>query len=346
MTRNHPYLNFPNYTKWKNAISNTPIGAIDPSQGIKTFTLDKNADIATMGSCFAQHLSGNLEKYGYKLLIAERQRNAELKLDNGIGLFSARYGNVYTLRQANQLFDRAFGQFVKGEIWTNQNGKFLDSFRPSAVPEGFASLEELEAEKEVHLQDVRYVFENADIFVLTLGLTEGWWNQNTRQVFPIVPGVIGGSFIAEKHKSFNTKILDTIDELDSFVTKLQSINPNIKIILTVSPVPLASTHSSSHVLTANCNSKSILRVAAQEISEKNSQVYYFPSYEIINQLAQISGYYESNLRDVKPMGVDHVMRIFNKCFGIDSTYNESIQNEKNSINRTILCDENQIYLDS
>jgi hypothetical protein len=91
---------------------------------------------------------------------------------------------------------------------------------------------------------------------------------------------------------------------------MKSINPMIKIILTVSPVPLAATHSGKHVLTATFSSKSKLRAAAEVISNSEKNVDYFPSFEIIQGLAQSGRYFEHNLREVRANGVDHVMRIF------------------------------------
>ena len=42
------------------------------------------------------------------------------------------------------------------------------------------------------------------------------------------------------------------------------MNPKARLVLTVSPVPLAATASGSHVLPATIYSKSVLRAAAQE----------------------------------------------------------------------------------
>ena len=57
----------------------------------------------------------------------------------GYGLYSARYGNIYTARQLRQLIDRAYGNFSPVEdIWTQPDGSVLDPFRPSVQPGGFA----------------------------------------------------------------------------------------------------------------------------------------------------------------------------------------------------------------
>ena len=53
------------------------------------------------------------------------------------------------------------------------------------------------------------------------------------------------------------------------------------MILTVSPVPLVATAAGKHVLVATTYSKSVLRVACEEVCQKAADVMYFPSYEII-----------------------------------------------------------------
>jgi hypothetical protein len=91
---------------------------------------------------------------------------------------------------------------------------------------------------------------------------------------------------------------------------LALVNPLSKVILTVSPVPLVATASDRHVLAATLYSKSVLRVAAEEVSRAHAQVYYFPSYEIITGPHIAGGYFEADRRNVSDAGVDHVMRVF------------------------------------
>lgn len=50
--------------------------------------------------------------------------------------------------------------------------------------------------------------------------------------------------------------------------------------MTVSPVPINSTFTSSDCVTANEYSKSVLRVCAERLSKRFANVDYFPSYEI------------------------------------------------------------------
>jgi hypothetical protein len=89
------------------------------------------------------------------------------------------------------------------------------------------------------------------------------------------------------------------------------LNPRARVILTVSPVPLAATaRRDQHVLTATTYSKSVLRVAAETLVSRFRHVEYFPSYEIITGAFSRGAYYADDLRNVLEDGVSHVMRLF------------------------------------
>jgi len=100
------------------------------------------------------------------------------------------------------------------------------------------------------------------------------------------------------------------DSEAEFVETLRAVNPRAKLILTVSPVPLAASASGNHVLPATIYSKSALRAAAQEAAEDLENVFYFPSYEIITGPQARGRFFAEDLREVTEKGVEHVMRVF------------------------------------
>lgn len=71
--------------------------------------------------------------------------------------------------------------------------------------------------------------------------------------------------------------------------KLRNINSNVRIFVTVSPVPLEGTASSFNVFEANAVSKSIVRYAVALACRQDSAISYFPSYEIVTQIANSAG---------------------------------------------------------
>lgn len=310
----HPYRRLPASAYWRRAV----VGqgpAVDPLAG-GFLTLGRDDRVATAGSCFAQNIARYLKRSGFDFLVTETAHPivpADAAERHGYGLYSARYGNIYTARQLLQLFDRAYGAFAPAEdVWVapEGEGRVVDPFRPTIEPGGFASEAELRADRAHHLARVREMFETLDIFVFTLGLTEGWESTVDGAIFPICPGVSGGAFDPAQHAFHNFRVGEVTADLAAFVARLRGVNPGARIVLTVSPVPLVATASGNHVLAATTYSKSVLRAAAQEIAEDHEGVFYFPSYEIISGAPAAARYFAEDMRNVTEEGVAHVMSVF------------------------------------
>jgi hypothetical protein len=266
------------------------------------------------------------------------------------GVFSARYGNVYTVRQLNQLFDRAFGTFTpETDIW-DWRGRVVDPFRPQVEPSGFATPADLAADRASHLAYVREIFHKSDIIIFTLGLTEGWRSRRDGAVYPVAPGVAGGAFDPAVHEFVNFTAREVEDDLIAFVERVRGVNPSAQIILTVSPVPLIATYENRHVWVSTTFSKAALRVAADTAERAFPNVTYFPSYEIITSPAAQSRYYADDLRQVTDLGVQHVMRVFAKHFLAPASAAPERTDEKQlhlsslKTDHGVVCDEELIEL--
>lgn len=313
MTR-HPYHSLPDKAFWRKAVADLPRNEVDPV-GKFELLIGPETKVATAGSCFAQHIARHLRSYGYNYFVAEPGHPilpASVREASNYGLFSCRYGNIYTARQLRQLMDRAYGRFRPNEdVWFDSQDVVRDPFRPTTQPGGFISEAEMRADREQHLAAVRRMFQELDVFVFTLGLTECWRSREDGAVFPLCPGVEGGEFDSARHQFYNQGVNDVVDDLRSVVTRLDRINPSAHVVLTVSPVPLIATAAPhGHVLSATTYSKSVLRVAAEQLQEDFENVHYFPSYEIITGAFARGAYYAADLRNVVEDGVSHVMRLF------------------------------------
>jgi hypothetical protein len=82
------------------------------------------------------------------------------------------------------------------------------------------------------------------------------------------------------------------------------------VILTVSPVPILATYVDRHILVSSTYTKSVLRVAAEQVMQRHDFCDYFPGYELVNSSFHRGSYIAEDLRSVTPEGVDHVMRLF------------------------------------
>ena len=309
----HPYAGLPNHKFWRKAIETVPYEIVDPVIRTK-FKIQSDTKVATAGSCFALNISKRLVQRGYNFLLAEAapdESEDSIKAVGGNGLFSARFGYVYTARQLRQLMERAYGRFVPDDrAWTNKNGRLVDPFRPRIEPEGFRSIEALEEARDAHFAAVREMFESLDVLVFTLGLTEAWRARSDGAVFSVAPGVAGGEMDFDKYEFVNFSVAEVDADLQAFIDELKRVNPGAKVILTVSPVPMVATYADKHVLVSTTYTKSVLRVAAEQVTQRNDFCDYFPGYELVNGNYHRGRYFSDDLRSVTPEGVDHVMRLF------------------------------------
>jgi hypothetical protein len=231
----------------------------------------------------------------------------------GYLLYSARYGNIYTVHQLLQLAKESFGSFSPAELIWKKGSRFVDAMRPSVEPDGYETVEEALVHRANHLKKVKYLLMEADVLIFTLGLTEAWVHQDSGTVYPTAPGTIAGSYspdiFAFKNYTFE-EIYATFIEFDELIKSQRSSNQPPKIMLTVSPVPLTATASGKHVLQATSYSKAVLRAVAGSLESRFDYIDYFPSYEIVTNPASRSVYYESNLRSVRQDSVPIVMKHF------------------------------------
>jgi len=323
-------------------------GHIDPVAQSKP-RIKAEEKVVTMGSCFAQHISTHLASSGLNYFVTEvapSHLTEQQSKKMGFGVFSARYGNIYTPRQALQLFERSFQlREFDSHIWKCRS-HLIDAFRPNIQPDGFPSEEDLIEDRTKHIACVKRLFLECDWIIFTLGLTETWMSKSDDSIFPVAPGVHGGKFNPNDHQFVNFTVEEIIADLSAFVGNIKSVNPKVKVLLTVSPVSMMATYEKRHVLVSNTYSKSALRVAADVLCKKLKNVFYFPSYEIVTSAANLSRYINDDLRTVNPIGVKHVMRVFHKHFIECKNNNKGLSASFPSYNINqsddIICDEDLI----
>jgi hypothetical protein len=224
----------------------------------------------------------------------------------GYSKFSAAYGNVYTARQMLQLVRRATGEFAPVEDrWETSDG-YVDPYRPGLRYKA-RSARELELLRAQHLARTREALAGADVFVFTLGLTEAWLSREDGAVFPACPGTVAGTFDPDRHIFHNFTTAEVAADLVALVAALRALNPGLRLILTVSPVPLVATATAGHVLEATTYSKSVLRAAAGEAAASLADVIYFPAYEIVTGPQAPEGFFEADRRNVSEAGIRAVM---------------------------------------
>lgn len=304
----NPYRGRADHCFWRQGMADA--GLDDLAVGLP-FRIAPGDRVATAGSCFAQHLSRNLPAFGIAPMVTERFVAAAGQSDEGFGIFPARFGNLYTTGQLLQLFERAYGlRRPRLRAWALPSGGLVDPFRPRVQAGGFPDLETLEADRTRHLAAVRRMFETCDVFVFTLGLTEGWVAAEDGSAVPLHPGVLGVAAPPDAFRFDNAGFAGCHAALAAFVAALREVNPKVRIMLTVSPVPLVATFEDRHVLVSTSASKAILRAVADQTCRDDPRIGYFPSYEIITGPQARGRFFGADLREVTQDGVAAVMAAF------------------------------------
>jgi hypothetical protein len=302
----HPYQEQPDSAFWRRNLGE----AFRPENlvALEGFQISRNDRIVSAGSCFAAEIVPYLEEVGLNYLRTERLHPKFLELGENLGYanFSAAYGNIYTVRQLLQLLQRSLGLFKPSEDRWVDGDLVRDPFRPGLRFPALSN-EEFDCLTNFHLDSVKMAFGECSLFIFTLGLTEAWVSAKDGAVFPVCPGTIGGEFNASNHIFHDFSVDEINQDLVEFCDLLRSINKDVKFLFTVSPVPLVATAKKENVVLASTYSKSVLRVAINEVLKSVTNAYYFPSYEIITSPHSGQDFFDSDRRSVTKRGVQSVI---------------------------------------
>lgn len=270
------------------------------------FLFDRHSNLASAGSCFARHLAALLKQENFNYLVYEHAPPFLSRAQQEqASRYSATYGEIYSSRQLLQLFQAATGQRSYSEPPWKHNNHWIDPFRPREHL--FSSEAEVQLAKKAHLFQVKKLFLEADIFIFTLGLTEIWQNC-AGDVLPVCPGGRFGVFAEEQYHFHNLSLADNLAAMRCFCTALKQLNPKIRLILTLSPVPLSITHEPTHVLLASEISKARLRLCIQELLNEFDWLDYFPAYEWVK--LQPERYFNNNQRQINPLSIRPILQRF------------------------------------
>jgi hypothetical protein len=212
--------------------------------------LQTSDSVVTLGSCFARELRNHLDELGFS---------------------SDTFWIPAGLHNSFAMLD-----FVSWAVTGEETDR---GFRYDRLKDGEIREWTPEAEREAYAQR----FAEAGAFVFTFGLAEVWEDRKTGGVF--WRGVPEEIFDADRHVFRLSSVEENERNVIRIVELVRQVNPDVPIVLTLSPVPLAATFREISCMTADCVSKSTLRVALDRVlSRRSPGVYYWPSFEIVRWL--------------------------------------------------------------
>jgi len=250
--------------------------------------ISKDDYITAFGSCFASEVTKFLYNSGYRVYGRDMTLNAYI-VRSGEGIV-----NSAAIRQQ---FEWAFeGVEPKARLWhdkTGQAGTYSADIKATT----------------------RDIFEKSDVFILTLGLSEVWYEKLTGEIF--WRAIPKRDFNPDKHGFRVMSAGENLDNLRRTYELIRSHRPSATIIITLSPVPLAATFRPVSCITANAVSKAALRVAIDELFNEpgpaaDPKLFYFPSYEIVT--SYLDDPWKEDFRHPTEAAIDFIMDTFRRQF--------------------------------
>jgi hypothetical protein len=211
-----PYASLPGRAFWRPAVADRHYTQFDDIATGSYFRADDR--IATAGSCFAQHIGSRLRQRGLGFMDLEPAPvgfDPDQARRHGFGLFSCRYGNIYTVRQLLQLTHEAFGLRQPVDAIWSKDGRYYDALRPGIDPVGHSSPDDVMLLRKHHLANVRQLLTEMTLFVFTLGLTEAWESIEDGTIYPTAAGTVAGTFDASRYSFRNFRYFQILEDFGS-----------------------------------------------------------------------------------------------------------------------------------
>ena len=216
--------------------------------------VDKSTRFFTMGSCFARNLSKNLNDSGYVSHHMEISEHINTTFANRVFVDWLRDGQI----------DPAIRRRLE-----------------ELLPPGWSKENTLE------------VIKSSDVFILTLGVAAAFFERESGNFVLPRPTHLNSRALAEKYRFRTTSVQENVENALYVIDFIRSISPHIKIVVTVSPVPMLASFECESAVQADCLSKSTMRLVAHEVvnNARLSNILYWPSFEIFRWAGSNAGDY-------------------------------------------------------
>jgi len=262
--------------------------------------ITRQTRITAFGSCFAEHISNWFTARNFSIVNSGEQASRAYVVSMREGMV-----NSFVIRQQ---FEWAWeNKIFEEELW---HGYDAESF-------GY--------DEEVRLETKR-LFDQTDLFILTFGLSEVWYDEVTGNVFwRTIPKDV---YDPERHRFRVSSVAENRDNILAIHRLIRTHRPDARMLVTLSPIPLIATFRDAGCLGANSVSKATLRVAIDEAMRevgREGHLYYWPSYEIVSDVFHLP--YKPDRRHVRQEVLDYIMRLFETKWCSDTDLTETDMTE-------------------
>ncbi len=286
-----------------------------PTLGIRPkFTLSPTDHVFAMGSCFAREVEDALVTHGFTVPThcdALFDQPALKPPPNAVGRPRA-YLNRYNSMSLRDEVRHLLGQDSELEqgllTYPLEGGATADLHYTQSLAQVNA-LATVDRRRRVR-EHLGPRLRECRVFVFTLGMAECWFDRAAGRYLNNTPGPRVLARYGDQLEVHLTRFPQHLAALEDVHAMLMAqLGDGVRIVITVSPVPLELTFLDRDVVTTNQYSKSMLRAVAEEFAAAHDNVDYFPSYEFVNYASPESSW-AWDYRHVKPALVSHIMATF------------------------------------
>jgi hypothetical protein len=263
------------------------------------FQIAADDTLFTIGSCFARNIERALIRMGMPVLSSLVEGAAP----------NENVTNKYTSRSILYDLETAFdpSRNIEDTIYTSDGKSMNLAFGGdwALTPKPTDVVMDMTRR---YYETFRKVAE-ANVIIMTLGLVEVWYDNERKVYLNIAPTQ---AMVKREPERFSLHVLshdDILSDLEKIYEQIKKIGrPDVKMLMTVSPVPLHATFRGQDVLQANMYSKAVQRAAVEEFRFRHPEVAYFPSYEMVVMAAPELAWNDDDFRHVRPELVERIMR--------------------------------------
>jgi hypothetical protein len=254
--------------------------------------------VVSIGSCFADEFASHMREGGLNYVTVEP----------GAFPASANWGRVYTIPCLRQIVMYSTAPDFPMPIERSLDGWF-DPLREPTVGH-FPTYEQAEAAIRHHRAASRRAFLDTRVLVITLGQNEAWMDGQSGLTWARRPPSTLLDASGERFKAQSFAFEDDASWLEDSLKRLRSVNPDLEVLLTVSPVASYATFSGNDAVTYSFAGKCVLRAVAERITRVVPRVWYFPAFEMA--LAYNPYTLAADNRHVKHSTVDRIFKLLHR----------------------------------
>ena len=277
--------------------------------GQPTFQITQDETFFTIGSCFARNIESALITAGMDVT----SREVNLGIVGDSRGFAPNFFNKYSVHSIYNDLKWALERdsFPGAEVLYHIDGKDWYADLQMGIPKLKFPVDDILAFRTKYLDVITRVAV-ADVVVITLGYAETWFDTKLGVYLNTSPPL---ALVKAEPDRFEFRVL-SYDDILSCLHKIRILlekhrTKPLRMLLTVSPVPLQATFRDMDVLIANTYSKSVQRAAIDAFVSETTLIDYFPSYEFVTlsnpNVAWKKGDYRHVSSDLVALIMENVM---------------------------------------